>query len=581
MEQLKERKEQEEAVTDKEKAVPEKEKGADWFLGNIRDAAQFLTGCWMFLMLTVFPLYFGNKYHEIGGYKFSFFSGISALLLIPAAVLGAVVLAGKAVEGETKIWRREISPVDIGVLLYLAASVLSYAFSAFPADAWEGVGGWNMGLHTQLLMGASYFLISRFFPWKKAQEKSRIGLGGKLIFYGFFAGSGITFALGVLHRFGVDPLGMYKGIDSSYQILFLSTIGQATWYSSYVCTVFAIGICIFFAAEDQKIRIFSGLYCVLGFMTLVTQNSDSAFASLALLFIGLFAAACSSPHKMERFLETVILGAASFKAIGFLQWGFADRALELGKLSTFVSRGWLSWLLLLCSSGCLIWLLHWEEKKGEAVMEAEWRKTGKMLRRICLIAVLAAAVLVLVLIAGNTAGLWQKWFGITFRNQYLLFNDKWGSDRGFTWKISAEIYAGLPWLQKLVGVGPDCFQVYSYSIPEFADRLYQYWKPDILTNAHNEFLNLLICTGMAGLFSFLSMFVLGARRFYRAWGQNRCGGEKGKGTWPASLILAGMLCILAYAGHNFFCYQQVCCTPFLFLIMGLAESAARLENRLN
>lgn len=172
MEQLTERKGQEEAVTDKEKAVPEKEKGTDWFLGNIRDAAQFLTGCWMFLMLTVFPLYFGNKYHEIGGYKFSFFSGTSTLLLIPAAVLGAVVLAGKVLERKRTAWRGEISPVDMGVLLYLAASVLSYVFSAFPKDAWEGVGGWNMGLRTQLLMGASYFLISRFFHGKKRRGKA-------------------------------------------------------------------------------------------------------------------------------------------------------------------------------------------------------------------------------------------------------------------------------------------------------------------------------------------------------------------------------------------------------------------------
>lgn len=66
MDQLTERKEQ-------EKSVENKDKGTDWFFGNIRDAAQFLTGCWMFLMLTIFPLYFGNKYHEIGGYKFSFF----------------------------------------------------------------------------------------------------------------------------------------------------------------------------------------------------------------------------------------------------------------------------------------------------------------------------------------------------------------------------------------------------------------------------------------------------------------------------------------------------------------------------
>ena len=92
MDQLTERNEQ-------EKSVENKDKGTDWFFGNIRDAAQFLTGCWMFLMLTIFPLYFGNKYHEIGGYKFSFFSGTSTLILFPAAVLAVVVLLGRMEEG--------------------------------------------------------------------------------------------------------------------------------------------------------------------------------------------------------------------------------------------------------------------------------------------------------------------------------------------------------------------------------------------------------------------------------------------------------------------------------------------------
>lgn len=149
-------------------------------------------------------------------------------------------------------WRKEISLADIGVLLYMGASAISFVLSDFRTDAWEGVSGWNMGLRTQLLMGASYFLISRFFPWKNGKEKRGTGLGGKLILYGFFAGSGITFILGILNRFGVDPLGMYKGISSSYQILFLSTIGQATWYSSYVCTVFAIGLCIFLRQRAIK-----------------------------------------------------------------------------------------------------------------------------------------------------------------------------------------------------------------------------------------------------------------------------------------------------------------------------------------
>lgn len=163
MDQLTERKEQ-------EKSVENKDKGTDWFFGNIRDAAQFLTGCWMFLMLTIFPLYFGNKYHEIGGYKFSFFSGTSTLILFPAAVLAVVVLLGKMMKRDCGEWKKEISLADIGVLLYMGASVISFVLSDFRTDAWEGVSGWNMGLRTQLLMGASYFLISRFSRGKTGKR---------------------------------------------------------------------------------------------------------------------------------------------------------------------------------------------------------------------------------------------------------------------------------------------------------------------------------------------------------------------------------------------------------------------------
>ena len=67
--------------------------------------------------------------------------------------------------------------------------------------------------------------------------------------------------------------------------------------------------------------------------------------------------------------------------------------------------------------------------------------------------------------------------------------------------------------EKAFGVGPDCFMPYSYSIPEYADKLYQYWKPNILTNAHNEFLNLLICIGIAGLLAFIAMLCMGVARF--------------------------------------------------------------------
>lgn len=108
--------------------------------------------------------------------------------------------------------------------------------------------------------------------------------------------------LGILHRFSIDPLGMYQGLDESWQLLFLSTIGQASWYSGYVCVALTAGATVFFIAKDNRIRTAAGLYCMLGFGTVVTQNSDSAFAAMVFLFLGLFLAGCDSFDRMERFL---------------------------------------------------------------------------------------------------------------------------------------------------------------------------------------------------------------------------------------------------------------------------------------
>ena len=322
-----------------------------------------------------------------------------------------------------------------------------------------------------------------------------------------------------------------------------------------------IGLCLFYASDKTKVRVISGIYCTLGFMTLVTQNSDSAFAALAALLFGLFLASCVSPKRMERFLEVVILCAASFKAIGFLQRGFPEQAVRLGSLSEAFSMGVLSWIMLLLGAFAYILLLYMEEKGGTA-FEKNWEKTG---RRLFISVCVLAGILFIVVSGGialNTSGLLERWFGISSDNQYLLFNDKWGSDRGFNWKMAVRIFAGLPFLHKIIGVGPDCFMAYSYSVPEYAQLLNDYWKPDVLTNAHNEFLNLLICVGIGGLLSFLFLLGAGARRFYRIGKEN-----------PE--VIMGLLVVCSYAAHNFFCYQQVCCTPFLFLILGLSERMAR------
>lgn len=98
---------------------------------------------------------------------------------------------------------------------------------------------------------------------------------------------------------------------------------------------------------------------------------------------------------------------------------------------------------------------------------------------------------------------------------------------------------------------------------DLAGRLHHYFgQNQTLTNAHNEFLNQLFCTGGIGFAAFVGFLAAAVCRFWK----NR---EK------EPMALMGLLAVLVYGAHNFFCYQQVCCIPFLFLLIAMSENLVR------
>lgn len=517
---------------------------------NMKDLASFLTGAWMFLMLAVLPLYFRDRYQEIGACKFQIFEWSSKFLIVPAAVLLVLLGLWKWRKSLWDIWR-DLSGMDWFVLAYAAANIVSFCLSGNRETAYTGVSGWSMGLRTQLFMAAAYFCISRLMPKHK------------IVLYGHFAASSAAFLLGVLHRFQIDPLGMYRGIDEVYFLQFLSTIGQATWFSSYVCVVFPVGLILYFRSRVPWQQFLLGIYCMLGFMTVVTQNSDSAFAAMIFVLTGLFVLGCRSMERMERFLQILVMMLASFKIIGFFQFGFPDRAIELGALPTFLTQSPVTWGALIAVILLYIGFLFFQQGKTDEIGDAiaEVPHAGKL--RILMPSMLAAGVIgAAALIWLNTSGLLLRWFGWQSQNSYLLFDEKWGSNRGYNWSFAGKVFAELPPVSKLFGVGPDCFYPYCYGRSDYGSELRRFWGNMNLTNAHNEFLNLLICIGVVGTAVFAGMLVCAVIRY-----------TKNSETHPLAAV--GALAVLAYAAHNFFCYQQVCCTPFLFLLLGVSEYFVR------
>ena len=529
------------------------------FIKEAKDFMSLIDTCiiyaFLVCMLGILPLFYENRYQFIGSIKYNVFAKTSRFFLVVELILIMIRIClyiYQHFKGESidylldEIKKRSF--LDMTVMVYGVCVIISFFLSKDKTFALNGADGWNMGLYSQLVFVGIYFLIS----WKKQW------LNGILELH--LLSSGIVFLLGILHRFHIDPLNMYVNLSLEYKIEFISTIGQATWYSSYMCTVFAIGVAIFYLCKDLKMRILTGIYTVLCFATFVTQNSDSAYIAIAGIYLLLGYFSLRDKEKWLRFLQLIIVMFGTFAGVGLLQRVFADRIIPLDSLSIFFSQSIFTWCVLVFSLVIYFLFKNMEEEKMQRFIYIS-RKIY-----VCVpILVVIGIVGLIVFIYLNTSGYLLEKFNYQSSNMYLYFNNYWGNHRGFNWSIAMEAYKGFPFVNKLFGIGPDSFASYLYNVPEIGDKIRSYYPNLRLTNAHCEYLNSLICYGAIGLISWLTVLIGGIRYFYNKAKDN-------------PFMIAFALCIMGYACHNIFCYQQVCCTPFLFIALGIGESLTKSEN---
>ena len=330
-----------------------KKKAKSSFISETRNFLSLLeTGAiyaFLFCMLAIFPLYFENAYNGMGDVKYNLFAKSSGIFLAVELCIIIVRLCLYICEyfkGENIEYLideiKERSFLDIAVGIYGVCVIISFLVCQDKEFALKGAAGWNMGLYSQLVFVGIYFIIS----WKKQW------LDSLLQFH--LVSSGAVFLLGILHRFQIDPLGMYIGLDDYYKRWFISTVGQTTWYSSYMCTVFIIGIIIFFLSKNTKTLVLTGVYTVLCFATFVTQNSDSAYIAIGGIYLLLAYFSLKDKERFLRFLQLIIIMLSTFVTVGLLQKIFANRAIELDFISVFLSQNIVIWIVLILSIGIYI-----------------------------------------------------------------------------------------------------------------------------------------------------------------------------------------------------------------------------------
>ncbi len=506
----------------------------------------WLVNIYVFLMLAVYPLYYHDKYYDMSDAKWGFFKYVSLVFAILAGLIfiwyvGSFIADGKIKEF-LKTAYENLTLTDGFALAYLAVCCISTFISPYRQYAIWGYEGWYMGLAAQVCFVLIYFLVSRYWRWDSTH------------LFIFLMTAFVVFFFGVIMRFRIDPMEMYGGLDEYNIQHFISTLGQTTWYSSYMCIICPLGLMAYMCAKKSWQRVAFGIFCVMSFMTVVTQNSDSAYVAIAGIFYMLFWISFESDEQFLRFMECVIMALGSFKLMGLFQMIWADRMVSLDRLSIFMSQsGVTAVLFVLVTALYLLMKLVVYKKTGFHITSLKKVRTG-----LFMLAALGTIFMVAYICLNTTGKLPDKYLS---ENNYLVFDDSWGNNRGVSWRCALGAYLKGDILRKFFGVGPDCFARIIYTYYR-ADMEQVFGKETAQICAHNEWLNSLVNLGLLGLVSYLGIFVSAFTSCIR-------GAKK----YP--YLYGTAIAIGAYFLHNFFCYQQIICTPTIFILMGMAQSVIR------
>lgn len=515
-------------------------------------AKKWLVQIYLFLMLGIFPLYYQNKYFNMGDAKYEFFKYVTVGMLILLALFCLLETMISVFKKEKiKLHKPNLSAQDIAVLSYTMLALLSWFISPFRESTWIGSPEWYMGLLSQLLFVGIYFAVSRFSP-----DNLHC-----LWFLG--TGAAIAFLVAYLHRFKIDPLGFYEGVAEHLQLKFLGTVGQATWYSSYLCVILPIFLGIYMVGLKSttiytKIcRFFVAVLIFLGFASAVTQNSDSAYIGLGLAILVLLWFALEDYCYWKRFMELLIIALISIKCTGILQLKYPERVPALEPISLSITKGSLTWILLIITIAAYLLTFALRHLLLQRTQDTPKFKQIILKVRILLYILFAIAVLSLpVLMWLATTGKLPADWSILGESGYLVFDETWGNWRGKNWIYTWKTFQEFPLSMKLFGCGPDGMSFYYTAYHQ--EEIQAMWGGLLITNAHNEWMTAVFDYGILGGLSYLSIFIVPIFTLFKNGKKNPL------------LIITGAS-ILSYMGHNFFCYQQSVCTSLVFIILGAAE----------
>jgi len=198
---------------------------------------------------------------------------------------------------------------------------------------------------------------------------------------------------------------------------------------------------------------------------------------------------------IRRYIATIALFLSAIVFVGWLSTAYADMVYGIDSIFGILTNLSILPIITLALWAVVVgWTIYARKHTGNQRDEI-----GKTLVNVWIGLIVAiVAVVLYVLYDANIAGNAEKYAAI---KNYVVFDDTWGTNRGYVWTRSLMLYDEvLTPVQKVFGYGADTFKL----------LMMQYFPPReniVYDSAHNEYLQFLVTIGFVGMVSYIAIFV--------------------------------------------------------------------------
>ncbi len=478
----------------------------------------YISTIYISLMFILFPLIMHNKLFDIVETKRNWFVGITITTCI-LCLLSALTTQQKVT--------LKLSLTDILIICFVLSNLISYCFSSNKDLALYGSYGRAFGLFTIIFIGISYFIITRFCEINK------------FIFYSIMLGSSLVGIIGILNFFGIDPFGIYTNMAPYQTNFYISTLGHTNIYSSYFSITLPIGMIMYIKSSDNKNKLFFLITSLINFIGLISGNSDSGYITIAVILL-FTPIVLKNTVELIRFAILLVSGIVFARLIGIIYTMFKCERLTDSITDILLFNNYL--LLVALIFMILIYVLFHRIKHN--------KDSIKVIKNFILIAEGVVIIFFIsVLIYANAVNYTGP------LSNLLIWNDHWGSNRGFIWKRGFILFTQHYAIKDIIwGCGPDSIGplLEHYFGNEMSIGIFEHYD-----NVHNEYLQYLLTLGITGLATYVGVIATTIKKHITKTSLD-------DSTYIA--ILSAVTCYLFQASVNI---NQAVTTPLFFIMIAM------------